>query len=91
MAPGGSKQPEPGDTAQEVPWPVRQGEQGTGVGRRAGHGVGGENRESRLRDERGKATNTTDGRGLGPDSSKSIVKRLFFFKIGTLKCGLSVR
>lgn len=49
---------------------VRQGEQGAGAG--------GENRESRLRDERGETTSTTDGPGLDPDSSKSIVKRLFF-------------
>lgn len=49
---------------------MRQGEQGAGVG--------GENRESRLRDERGETTSTTDGPGLDPDSSKSIVKRLFF-------------
>lgn len=72
MAPGGSKQPEPGDAGQEGPGLVRQGEQGAGAG--------GENRESRLREERGKTTSTTDGPGLDPDSSKSIVKRLFFFK-----------
>ena len=83
MAPGGSKQPEPGDTGQEVPWLVRQGEQGTGVGRRAGHGAGGENRESRLRDERSKATNMTAGPGLDPDSSKSTVKGFFFLNRDT--------
>lgn len=38
MAPGGSKQPEPGDAGQEGPGLVRQGEQGAGAG--------GENRES---------------------------------------------
>lgn len=56
---------------------------------RQGLGRAARNRESRSRDERGEATNAADGPGLDPDSSKSTVKG--FFKIGTLKCGLSVR
>lgn len=68
-APGGSRRPEPGDTGQEAPWLLRQGEQG--LGRGAG------NRESRSRDERGEATDMTDRPGLDPESSKSTVKRLF--------------
>ena len=49
MAPGGSKQPEPGDTAQEVPWPVRQGEQGSAKKEMRGCGLEISNQKRALR------------------------------------------